>query len=345
MALGVGGKIRGKNVNNQRPDVMIFDDIQTKECAESEVQSKALETWMIGTAMKAKSPRGCVFIFAGNMFATPYSILKKLKANPTWIKLISGAILADGTTFWPELRSLESLLEELDNDLAAGHPGIFFSEVMNDTEVGINTDVDFSKIKGWQWGEYEVPQGKMIIIDPSGKGVESDPTSIGYVEVYDEIPGLRKIIEGQMSPGDTIRKALILAMDTGTRFIGVESVAYQASLLYWFEFIAKQIGLTGFFFMPIKFAHTSKNFRISNSLKSLTTTKTELVLHNEVRSQVLSQIKDWNPLKKNNNDGILDLLTFIPICMQEYAPLLSTEQQWEFEMGDMNGLVENTSPF
>ena len=93
-ALGAGGNIRGLNIKHTRPDVMVFEDIQTKECSESQVQSQSLERWMIGTAMKSKSPAGCTFIFVGNMYPGPNAILKKLKSNPGWVKFISGAILA-----------------------------------------------------------------------------------------------------------------------------------------------------------------------------------------------------------------------------------------------------------
>ena len=174
-AVGAEGSIRGLNIKNARPDVMIFEDIQTKECAESPVQSLALERWMIGTAMKAKSPRGCLMVFVGNMYPGPNSILKKIKHNPKWVKFISGAILADGTALWEELRSLESLIEELETDMASGHPEIFFSEVLNDTEAGINNSIDFSKFTDWPWLEEDIPQGKFIIVDPSqGKGMDSD---------------------------------------------------------------------------------------------------------------------------------------------------------------------------
>src|SRR4030067_95719 len=54
--LGAGTSLRGLNIKNERPDVMIFEDIQTRECADSQTQSEALERWMVGTAMKAKSP-------------------------------------------------------------------------------------------------------------------------------------------------------------------------------------------------------------------------------------------------------------------------------------------------
>jgi len=52
-ALGAGSSVRGINVKNERPDVMLFDDIQTREQANSELQSTQLLDWMIGTAMKA----------------------------------------------------------------------------------------------------------------------------------------------------------------------------------------------------------------------------------------------------------------------------------------------------
>ena len=67
MGAGAASDIRGITLENQRPDIMIFDDIQTREDADSETVSKNLETWMVGTAMKAKSPHGCLFIFIANM--------------------------------------------------------------------------------------------------------------------------------------------------------------------------------------------------------------------------------------------------------------------------------------
>ncbi len=221
-AIGAGGSLRGLNIKNERPDIMVFDDVQTKEDSESATTSAALERWMIGTAMKAKSPRGCVFIFAGNMYPGPNSILKKLKTNASWTKFISGAILADGTALWPDLRSLDSLIEELDNDIAMGHPEIFFSEVLNDTEAGINNRIDFSSFAKWAWGPGEMPQTKFIIIDPANDKSRSDKTAIGYFEGYDATPAMRDCIEETLSPGNTIRHAILLALKTRTRLIAVD---------------------------------------------------------------------------------------------------------------------------
>lgn len=322
-AIGAEGSVRGLNLKNERPDVEIFDDIQSKECAESKIQSEALERWMIGTAMKAKSPRGCLFIFSGNMFPEPWSILKKLKTNPYWTKFISGAILADGTALWEELRSVESLIEEFNNDIEMGHSEIFLSEVMNDTEIGINNKTDMSLIRPWKWSPQDNPQGKAIIIDPSGNKAVSDDTAIGLIEVYDAQPALRKLISEKLSPGNTIRRALLLALQNNVPVIAVESTAYQATLLYWFEQIAAELGITGIYFVEVHTGNNSKNSRIADALKALTAG--EIILHDEVRNHVISQISQWNPMKRDNTDNILDLLAYITKTVELYGPIMATE--------------------
>lgn len=342
-AIGAEGSLRGLNIKNERPDVMVFDDVQTAECAESQVQSDSLERWMIGTAMKAKSPHGCLYIFAGNMFAGPNSILKKLKKNPTWIKFISGAILADGTALWPELRSLEELLAELDNDIEMGHPEIFFSEVMNDTEVGINSRVDLSLLKDWPYSEYDLPQGKFIVIDPATDKPGSDLVAIGYFEVFDAIPGMRDVLEERLSPGNTIRQALLLALKTGTKVIGCEGTGYQSTLLYWFNEITNGLGLTGFHFVEVHPGSKSKNFRIGTMMKGLMAG--EILVHSSVKSQVVTQIINWNPMKRDNVDGILDLLTYTTKMMEDYSYLMATEADFEIQEANSARVIANNTSF
>lgn len=342
-AIGAEGSMRGLNIKNIRPDVMVFDDIQTKEQSESAVQSDALLRWMLGTAMKAKSPHGCLFIFSGNMYPGPNSILRKLKGNKNWIKFISGAILADGTALWPELRPLKDLIEELDNDIAMGHPEIFFSEVLNDTEAGVNTKTNLSQIKPWPWSEGEICQGKFIVIDPAAGIKGRDDTAIGYFEVYDEVPALRQVVEENLSPGNTIRRALLLAIQTRSRLIAVEATAYQTTLLYWFGIIAEQLSITGIQFVPVNTGQVSKNSRISSMLKSLT--NEELYLHDSVRNQVIFQITNWNPLKKDNVDGILDLLAHCQKVLELYPEGIIAEEELFIKDMQHNGVQEYNSSF
>lgn len=318
-ALGAGTSLRGLNIKNERPDVMIFEDIQTREQAESQIQSENLEKWMVGTAMKAKSPMGCIFIFVANMYPTKWSLLRKLKGNPTWIKFIAGGILADGTSLWEELHPIAQLEKEFQNDLAMGRPEIFYSEVLNDENASSNNLIDLSLLPPlpYQEDDRPPPAGNFIIIDPSGMKSNSDMTAIGYFEVHEAKPVLRKLINERLSPGDTIRAAIKLGLEHNCRLIAIESVAYQASLNYWFRFICEQQGIIGFEAVEIYPGGWSKNARILTMLKSYAAG--EFYVDYECKAQVHLQISQFNPLKTDNTDDILDLLWYAPKVLEMYG--------------------------
>jgi hypothetical protein len=322
-AMGAGGSLRGMNLKNERPDVMIFEDVQTRECADSKVQSDALERWMVGTAMKAKSPHGCFFLFVGNMYPTPYSILRKLKRNPKWTKFICGGILSDNTSLWEELQPISQLLSELDNDIEMGHEDIFAAEVLNDENAKLNTKVKLEKINEWPFNEIDQPQGKYIIIDPATKKVNADAITISYFEVYDGIPAVCDIDEGSYSPLETIKHAIYLALKHNCNLIGVESTAYQSTLLFWFDHVCKELDIAGFEFVELHTGGYSKNSRITNGIKMMS--KGELRVHPRCRPLVINQLSAWNPIKRDNVDGILDTIAYSPAMIELYGHLMTIE--------------------
>lgn len=316
--LGAGTSLRGLNLKNERPDVMIFEDIQTREQADSQVQSDNLEKWMIGTAMKAKSPLGCLFIFVANMYPTKHSLLRKLKKNSEWVKFIAGGILADGTSLWEDLQPIAQLEAEFKADLEMGHPEIFYAEVLNDENASSNNLIDLSKLPSLPYGDGDLHQGNFIIIDPStAKKVTSDNVAIGYFEVYDAKPVLRSLVNKRLSPGDTIAEALRLALTHNCRLIAIESVAYQATLGYWFNFICQQRGIVGVEAVEIYPGGFSKNSRILTMLKSYSAG--EVFVSKECKAEVHLQITQWNPLKTDNVDDVLDLLCYAPKVIDLYA--------------------------
>jgi hypothetical protein len=301
---------------------MIFEDIQTREQADSQVQSENLSKWMIGTAMKAKSPHGCAFIFVANMYPTKWSLLRQLKHNPTWIKFIAGGILADGTSLWEDLQPIAQLTKEFENDLSMGRPEIFYSEVLNDENASSNNLIDLSLLPSLPY-DTEDPNGKppaagrFIIIDPSGNKQNSDATAIGYFEVHDARPILTELINEKLSPGDTIREAIKLGLQNNCKLIAIESVAYQATLGYWFQVICQQQGIIGFEAVEVYPGGWSKNSRILNMLKSYAAG--EVFVHPSCRPIAHLQITQFNPLKTDNTDDVLDLLTYAPKVLEQFG--------------------------
>ncbi len=341
--IGAGTSLRGLNINNDRPDLMIFEDIQTREDADSEVISGALETWMIGTAMKAKSPAGCMFLFVANMYPTPYSILRKLKANPNWTKFIAGGILADGTSLWEELQPIEQLHREFENDLASGHPEIFFSEVLNDENAASNNLIDFSKIPDYPWPNDQLPEGNYVIIDPSGWKKKSDEVAVGYFEVHSSKPVLRKLKSARMDPAETIRTAITFCLENNCRLVAIESVAYQSTLAFWAKFICAQLGIQGISFVEVYPGISSKNARILAMFKLYQ--KNEVVVHGSLRAEVHAQMVSFNPIKENNSDDILDLLTYAHKVIAEFGDFLISIGEIQQQEFDAIEVVEFNSPF
>jgi hypothetical protein len=317
-ALGAGSSLRGLNIKFVRPDCIIMDDMQSREQAESPVESTKTTTWMIGTLLKAASPHRCLYIFVGNMYPFEGSILKKLKYNPTWISFICGAILEDGNSIWPDLKSVDELLTELENDTSLGHPEIFYSEVMNDEEAGTRSGIDVSKIKGYR--DNDLPDwhsAGCIIVDPSGRAKHNDDTAIGVMLLYDEKPLLRELKVGKLDPKEQIRTAITLALKYQLPAIIVEAVAYQATLIYWAEHYLTQLGIKGIQVLPIYPGMSSKVLRITQSLRQIIAD--DIRLHESVRSQVTYQIVHWNPLKpKGAKDDILDIIAYFYPIIKDY---------------------------
>lgn len=341
--VGAGTGIRGITEKNRRPDLIVFDDIQSREDAESPVLSAALEKWMYGTAMKTKSPEGCLFVFIANMYPTTGSLLRRLKSNFNWVKFIVGGITEAGESLWEELQPLEQLLREFQNDLAAGHPEIFYAEVLNDENAAVNNLVDLSMLPPYRYGETDIPQGRYIIIDPANAKLGSDLTSIGMFEVWDGYPAMRKLLEGRFSPTDTIRESIQLALEHNVSIVAIESNAYQYSLNYWFDFICQQMGITGITPVEVYSGSVSKNSRILSMFRTLA--KGEIILHPDVRPATFLQIGQFQPLKRDNNDGILDLLTYAPKVLELYGlEILNSNIIAEQEANAME-VLEDNSPF
>lgn len=224
-----------------------------------------------------------------------------------------------------------------------GHPEIFYSEVLNDENASANNLVDFNKLPKNPVSEGDIPDGNFIVIDPATDKLNADAVSIGYFEVYDTLPHLIEHIEDRLSPGDTIKSALKLALKRNCRLIAVESNAYQYSLLFWFNFICTQLGITGIEAVEIYSGSSSKNSRILTMFKSYLAG--EIFVSPASIPAVHIQIMQFNAMKRDNTDGLLDLLTYAPKVMtmyQQYIVSLNIINEQEF---NANEVIEENSPF
>lgn len=319
-AIGAGTAVRGINRKNRRPDVIIMDDVQKRETSENKELSDQLLKWILGTLMKARSNDNCTYIYVGNMYPQN-CILEKLKNNSQWTSLIVGGILADGTSLWEELRPIDELLSEYQSDSELGHADIFISEILNSTDIAAASGIDISKIPLLpEYYNTADAEGSFIIIDPSSGKKTSDDCTISHYSVCDGTAVFDELVAGTFSPLETIKAAIALGIARNTRLIAVEGVAYQSTLLFWFEKYCEDEGISGFEFVELSPKGQAKNNRIKRGLLRLLSG--EIYLHANVRSTVLAQIMDWNPLKINNTDDIIDPIGYVEELMRDYPELI-----------------------
>jgi len=353
-ALGSGTSLRGLNIKNARPDVIICDDMQTQDEAGSEAVAKKLMKWFVGTLMKVKNPWGCTYFYVGNMYpdmkvggasSEVYTcILRNLQKNPSWISWIVGGILADGQALWEEVQPLKILLSELESDIAMGCPEVFFAEVQNDPTCGGSGLFDISKLPAYEINpDLDMVIGKFLMIDPSLGKKKSDSQVVGEFWVYEGTPHLMKLHIKQVSAPELVKWGLDYARKERIPLIVAESVAYQGTLLQWFEHFAAVDSIQGIHFRPISPGGRSKPSRIISYFKSLMAGRSKV--HPNCLAQVLSQIQNYDPARIHNVDDILDVGAYgEDVCLQ-YALEYILPDIYCLDQTEYSGVEENNRMF
>lgn len=306
-AKGAGSSLRGLNIKHTRPDLIFCDDMQTRENDESPTESARLLRWFTATLLKVIAPRGDrLVIYVGNMYSED-CILKKLQNNSAWTSLVTGALLENGTPLWPELHSLDSLMESYLHDEELGQADVWFAEVMNDPKATGKTLLP----AGLPVSPYDddiVPDGVFITIDPAGFRESSDDNVIVVHYVFNGKGIAYKVVLGIMDPKELIKTALELAIMYGASLIGVEDVGYQQTLGFWLNHFLKQLGIDGIVVVPLNPHGRSKEARIRQFISELYAG--EYYLSAEVRPQYVWQAQKYKIGQKKNKDDLLDAVAY-----------------------------------
>lgn len=340
-AKGAGTATRGLNIKHRRPDLIFCDDAQTKENDESPTERLKFRKWLIAM-FKIISPRGDrLIIYVGNMYSED-CILYQLKNNPTWISMITGAILEDGEPLWPELHSLEELMESYFHDEAMGEADVWFAEVMNDP-ISRATSLLGDMLPSYPNDESRVvPDGVFITLDPAGFRSTSDDNVIAVHYVIDGKGAVAEIDAGVKDPEQLIIKTLQMALMHGASLIGIEETGYQQTLLFWMTHYIRKWNLVGIEVVPLKPKNRTKESRIRLFVAELYALN--YYLFASPRTVFTWQAMKYKIGKKDNKDDILDAVAYALDIRTEYWHLVKNLKT--VGMGAVPTIVfENNTPF
>lgn len=322
-----GGRtsLRGLNTDNRRPDIILMDDMQNEENARSPVDSDGLLTWMISTLMPTRSDKGAIYLYIGNTYAHKGSIMQRLVTDPDWVSLTLGAILSDGTSLWPGVHPIEALLSSYRTAKRMGKEAEWLAQMMNAMEISRQRLVDLGRVSK---GFVEVlgdPESltvndvdyKFIVVDPASTRVNADDVAIVTGGQVRGNPVLFEVSAGQRTPLATIKDALNMAMKHGTKVIFVEEVAYQETLLWWFNYVLEAMRVTDLFeIRPISPGSSSKLTRILHSFQQMDSY--DLLVHPDAYIPWKNQLLTFDRLRTDNADDILDATHYVPIICSKY---------------------------
>jgi len=341
-ARGAGSSVRGLNIKHTRPDFILCDDMQTRENDESVAERTRLRRWMVATLFKLLAPRGDrLIVYIGNMYSEE-CILYQLQQNPAWVSMVTGAILADGEPLWPELHSLDSLMESFFHDESLNEADVWFAEVMNDPTSKATSllgdplplpDFDIHKV---------IPDGVYITVDPAGFRDTSDDNVIVVHGVFNGQGHIMDASIGIKDPKQLILETLGLAIEYGASVIGVEANGYQQTLGFWFKELMGPLGLSTIQVVELGSHGRSKEARIRQFIAELY--NCSYYLSEKIRAIFIWQAMKYKLGQKKNKDDFLDACAYGLDMRNEYWHLIKNNRREEQFMLQAR-VVDNNAPF
>lgn len=321
MARGANQQIRGLNIDNQRPQVAVVDDLESADNTETVALQAKLVKWFYGTFMKALDKTGHKIIMIGNMVNSE-CLLKKVCDSPRWTSVRYGAILANGTPLWPELWPISELIADYQEYARMGLSSVWYAEMMNLITAGENAIIQIHEIPYKEILEESTIRGGFITIDPA-TGTGGDDTAIVVhllvgLDEYNLVPQVVDYKVGQFDELATVNLAIELMFRWGVNIIAIEATAYQRALGTLFEVIFATRGIIDYTILQGN-PTSSKLLRI-RAWCALLKSKAYLLTLGEIH--ITKQLLDFNPMTKNNRDDLIDACSQGPEVVAQFLALI-----------------------
>jgi len=347
-AKGAGSSLRGLNIKHTRPDFILCDDAQTRENDESPTERARLLRWLVATCFKVIAPAGDrTIVYVGNMYSEE-CILRMFQKNASWVSLVTGAILDNGQPLWPELHSLESLMESYFHDEELGLALLWFAEVMNDPQGAATSllpaPLPENPLEGIRAEDCD---GVFMTIDPAGFRQASDANEIilhGVAEGKGLIlDRLSSAIEPELdNPEKLVLRSLEMAVWSGASLIAVEDTGYQQTLLFWFTKYMADLMISGIEIVPVSHHGRTKETRIRLFIQELYAYNAYIA--QAVRAAYVWQATHYKIGQKKNKDDLLDAVAYHLDVRNEYWHLVKNLKK-EAQFASDVRVQDHNTPF
>lgn len=321
--LGAGQRVRGINIDHERPQLAVVDDIEDDEDTDTEEGHRKKRRWWYGPFYKCLNQFNNKIIACGNL-TSKRSVLWRLLQSERWRSYLYGCIRANKEPLWPDLWPLEKLREDYLEYEENGEVARWFAEMMNQPvpEGGGLIKAEEICYKPARIPE-EVEYG-FITVDPAiSRENWADRAAIGaHIWVAEE--EIWQTVEIRywrgIDPTDLFFEIIKLAKDWHLRVIGVETAAFQKVLQHHFKHLQLLHQLTQFLFVSLDTGNRRKTERLIAWASLLKQTEHKrarwaLTIGDYVATQ---QLLMYEPKKRDNDDDIIDMCAYGVQMIERY---------------------------
>lgn len=323
--LGQGQQMRGINIDNQRPDIAVVDDVEDNENTESEAQQKKLDKWVFGPFLKALA-RQKKIIWLGNMLSKT-SLLARLSRLPAWNPVVFGALVRDSESgellpLWPGKWTTEKLKEDFAEYKAQGLVETWMCEMMNMPGHGDNgfSAEQINYVPTPVPGSY---QCAWITVDPAfGKQAHNDNSAISvHVLTHQGLPVTALCVKGKWDEAELFEQILSQAQYWDAWVWGIEAVAAQRLLIPLFNLLLAQKLMFGMVdILPLGAGQQDSKHSRVRAWVSLMAKKEWGLSEGDIH--ITTQIVEYDFTKKDQEDDAVDSGAYGPLMMDEYLELI-----------------------
>lgn len=262
-AYGAGSSVRGSNWKDLRPQIIIADDIQDLETANSETMLDNDWDWFLSD-IYFLSQHGRVFIIGNNLGAK--CIMERIIENKDSLNFdVERIPVMDAMMIpaWEEYHPLEKILKEKDDFRKIGKIDIWFREKMC---LAMSPDSQLFKKEKFKYFESRDKSREglsyFITVDLAiSQADTADFTAICIVGVNsDNHWFIEDIIFGRFDPSETIDHIFEAVTKYRPVCVGVEKVAYQAAMHHFLQ--KEMVRRNKFFIIEELKAERKKELRI-----------------------------------------------------------------------------------
>lgn len=238
LAVGITGQVRGFNIDDFRPDLIIADDTSTDEMTATEEQRKKYENLFFGALLNSLAPETESPLAKIVLLDTPknkFDLIESCETRPDWKFIRYGILDEDNKSRWESRYPTAQVLKQKHHFIAAGQTELW----MREKECKVISS-ELSSFKAENLVFYtEVPERMTVIITIDPASSDSKTADDQVIMAVGLAGSNFYVLEYTAHKGEMPEEAWITVSAMIQRWkpiaIVSESISYQRVLAWYLE--------------------------------------------------------------------------------------------------------------